>query len=89
MSKEEIKEGMKNVAGGVKHEPESEPRRIGFKLPYGGPCIEAPKFPAMKYGGPCIGVPKLHITPSVKPKEQPDDYPNEPLTPRRPVNSEK
>ena len=41
MSKEEIKEGMENVAGGVKNET----RGMGLKLAYGGPCIKIPKLP--------------------------------------------
>lgn len=88
MSKEEIKEGMENVTGGVKSEPENESRGMRLKLVYGGPCIGVPKFPAVKYGGPCVGIPKLPIKPLVKPKDQ-HEHSDEPLTAKQPINPEK
>lgn len=67
MSKEEIKEGMENVAGGTDATPGKKPgsdhkiirhdeHLIRMpKMPYGGPCIEIPEKPE-KHSGP---VPQL------------------------------
>lgn len=76
MSMEEIKEGIENIAGGVKSELEKIPKIKTPFVKYGGPCIKVPKIPTIKPLKP------------MKPSEKPESS-VEPLAPAQPLNLEK
>ena len=76
MSKEEIKEGMENVAGGSGKEPKKYPKIIIRAPKYGGPRIDRPM---LLYGGPGLRPIKPVITP---------EQPVQPLVPPSPVEPE-
>lgn len=84
MSKEEIKEGMENVAGGTDATPVKNSGSGPKNIRYGAPFIRFPKRP---YGRPCVGIPKK---PFIEPSKQvePTEQPAEPLVPAQPVNPE-
>ncbi len=79
MSLEEIKEEIKNIAGGVVEAKSEERRKI--------------KTPFLKYGGPSIRIPKmpLNILNPVEPIKtlEKSESPEEPLVPAQPLNIEK
>ncbi len=82
MSKEEIKEGMENVAGGSGKEPKKYPKIIIRAPKYGGPRIDRPM---LLYGGP--GLRPIKPSKTDKPVIAPEQ-PVQPLVPPSPVEPE-